>query len=159
MSLESITDRGDDWILHQRRCGFSSALTGTRTACQLPVEPGESLNVRTESPSISAANYAGCPSCLSWIQERGRFFVAASLLTTFSIGYKPVVQSLSLELYALRGGQTLEVGWLFVTMNVIQTLRNQILDPSLFVVMYMKTVTRRSPNLLSNGTHHANDGD
>lgn len=136
-----------------------------RPAVQLPVQPGEPLDARSESPSLSAREDTRAPVhankhtpaldlgiakaslaihavsfVLIAVSKNAVGFVAAGLLATFSIGYGPVVQSLSLELYALRGGETSEAGRLFGAMNVIQTLGNQIIGPSLFGVVYMKTV-------------------
>jgi len=74
------------------------------------------------------------------VSKNAAMFVAATLLTTFGMGYGPVVHSLSLELYVRRSGETSEAGRLFGAMNVIQTLGSQIFGPSLFGVVYMKTV-------------------
>ncbi|KAH8997654.1 major facilitator superfamily domain-containing protein, partial [Lactarius hatsudake] len=134
-----------------------------RPPVQLPTQPGEPLNARAESPSLSARASSRGPMhthtpaldlgiakaslvlhaisfVLIAVSKNAGMFVAASMLATLSIGYAPVVQSLSLELYARRGGQTSEAGRLFGAMSVIQALGNQILGPSLFGIVYMKTV-------------------
>ncbi|KAH9060380.1 MFS general substrate transporter [Lactarius deliciosus] len=130
---------------------------------QLPTQPGEPLNARPESPlpsarasprgsmhthtpaldlSIAKASLAlhAVSFALIALSKNAGMFVAASMLATLSVGYAPVVQSLSLELYARRGGEAWEVGRLFGAMSVIQALGNQIIGPSLFGVVYMKTV-------------------
>lgn len=112
---------------------------------QLPAQPGEPLDARSESSSLSeqvsshGSVYAHTPALdlgiakaslavhavsfvLIAVSKNAAMFVAASMLATFSIGYGPVVQSLSLELYARRGGETSEAGRLFGAMNVLQTL-------------------------------------
>ncbi|KAH8985716.1 MFS general substrate transporter [Lactarius akahatsu] len=134
-----------------------------RPPVQLPTQPGEPLNARAESPSLSARASSRSPMhthtpaldlgiakaslvlhaisfALIAVSKNAGMFVAASMLATLSIGYAPVVQSLSLELYTRRGGQTSEAGRLFGAMSVIQALGNQILGPSLFGIVYMKTV-------------------
>ncbi|KAH9062341.1 MFS general substrate transporter [Lactarius vividus] len=134
-----------------------------RPPVQLPTRPGEPLNARAESPSPSARASSRGPMhthtpaldlgiakaslalhavsfALIAASKNAGMFVAASMLATLSVGYAPVVQSLSLELYARRGGQTSEAGRLFGAMSVIQALGNQILGPSLFGIVYMKTV-------------------
>ncbi|KAI9453161.1 MFS general substrate transporter [Lactarius psammicola] len=130
---------------------------------QLPTQPGEPLNARSESPSLSARTSSRSPAhthmpaldlgiakaslalhavsfALLAVSKNAGMFVAASMLATFAIGYAPVVQSLSLELYVRRGGETSEAGRLFGAMSVIQALGNQIIGPSLFGIVYMKTV-------------------
>ncbi|KAH9037056.1 MFS general substrate transporter [Lactarius pseudohatsudake] len=132
---------------------------------QLPTQPGEPLNARSESLSPSARasprgsmhTHTHSPAldlgiakaslalhavsfALIALSKNAGMFIAASMLATLSVGYAPVVQSLSLELYARRGGEAWEVGRLFGAMSVIQALGNQIIGPSLFGVVYMKTV-------------------
>ena len=110
---------------------------------QLPVQPGEPLNARSESSQedtraslhtnihtpaldlgIAKASLAihAVSFALIAVSKNAVVFVAAGLLATFSAGYGPVVQSLSLELYALRGEEASEAGRLFGAVNVIQTL-------------------------------------
>ena len=118
---------------------------------QLPTQPGEPLNSRPESPSpptrassrdpvhahahtnthtpaldlgIAKASLAvhAVSLVLIAISNNGGLFFAASMLATFGIGYAPVVQSLSLELYVRRGGEVSEAGRLFGAMSVIQAL-------------------------------------
>lgn len=88
-------------------------------------------------------------------------FVAAGALGALATGYVPTTHSLSLELYTRRGGSPSEAGRLFGAMSVIQTLgcapsnvspkvrcdvdrvlcRNQVVGPSLFGIIYIKTVS------------------
>ena len=112
---------------------------------QLPSQPGEPLDARSESSSLSEQVSSHDPvhthtpaldlsiakaslavHALSFVliavSTNAVLFVAASMLATFGIGYGPVVQSLSLELYARRGGETSEAGRLFGAMNVLQAL-------------------------------------
>jgi hypothetical protein len=116
-----------------------------RPPVQLPTQPGEPLNERSESPSLSPRVSTRGPvhvhtpaldlgiakaslvvHALSFaliaVSKNAACFVAASLFATFGIGYPAVVQSLSLELYVRRGGEASEAGRLFGAMNVIQTL-------------------------------------
>ena len=79
--------------------------------------PALDLGIAKASLAIHAVSFA-----LIAVSKNAVIFVAAGLLSAFNIGYEPVVQSLSLELYALRGGETSEAGRLFGAMNVIQTL-------------------------------------
>ncbi|KAI9442746.1 MFS general substrate transporter [Lactarius indigo] len=139
--------------------------TSRRPPVQLPIQPGEPLNARPESPSPSVQAPSGGPThmhmhtpaldlgiakaslalhavafALIAASKNAGMFVAASMLATLAVGYAPVVQSLSLELYARRGGSASEAGRLFGAMSVIQALGNQIIGPSLFGIVYMKTV-------------------
>jgi len=128
---------------------------------QLPTQPGEPLNARPESPELSArgpvhththtpaldlgiakvslALHAVSLALIAVSKNSGLFF-GASMLATLGIGYGPLVQSLSLELYVRRGGGLSETGRLFGAMSVIQALGTQILGPSLFGIVYIKTV-------------------
>jgi len=68
-------------------------------------------------------------------------FVAASALGALAAGYSPTTHSLSLELYTRRGGAPSEAGRLFGALSVIQTIGNQVVGPSLFGIVYIKTVS------------------
>jgi hypothetical protein len=152
---------------------------------QLPVQPGEPLGARSESPSLSAQEDTRAPVhtnihtpaldlgiakaslaihavsfVLIAVFQNATAFVVAGLLATFSIGYGPVdAESLVGTLCAPRWGDV--GGWEVVRRNErdsdarvraqtdtcisILTLegylcRNQIIGPSLFGVVYMKTV-------------------
>jgi MFS family permease len=126
-----------------------------RPPVQLPTQPGEPLNARAESPSrgvhthtpaldlgIAKASLAlhAVSLALIAVSKNGGLFFAASMLATLGTGYAPVVQSLSLELYVRRGGEMSESGRLFGAMSVIQALGTQIIGPSLFGIVYIKTV-------------------
>ena len=147
------------WLVHLRITQYVTVLTylksallrffaSKRSPVQLPAQPGESLDARSESPQLSArednrdaplhtnvhtpaldlgiAKASLAIHALSFaliaVSKNAAVFVAAGLLSTFSTGYGPVVHSLSLELYTLRGEETSEAGRLFGAMNVIQTL-------------------------------------
>ena len=138
------------WSVHLRITQYATVLTylksailrffaSKRSPVQLPAQPGESLdaredtrdaplhtNIHTPALDLGIAKASLAIHALSFaliaVSKNAAVFVAAGLLATFSTGYGPVVQSLSLELYALRGGETSEAGRLFGAMNVIQTL-------------------------------------
>ncbi|KAI0293358.1 hypothetical protein B0F90DRAFT_1822129 [Multifurca ochricompacta] len=74
------------------------------------------------------------------VSKEASVFVGASALGALAAGYSPAMYSLSLELYARRGGSPSEAGRLFGAMSVIQALGNQIVGPSLFGLLYIKTV-------------------
>lgn len=95
------------------------------------------------------------------VSKDAGMFVAAGALGALATGYLPTTHSLSLELYTRRGGSPSEAGRLFGAMSVIQTLgcapsyvsckagcdvdcvlcRNQVVGPSLFGIIYIKTVS------------------
>jgi len=91
------------------------------------------------------------------VSKDARVFVAAGGLGALAMGYSPTTHSLSLELYTRRGGAPSEAGKLFGALSVIQTVgcapphdysdvdrvlyRNQVVGPSLFGVVYIKTVS------------------
>ena len=79
--------------------------------------PALDLGIAKASLALHAVSFA-----LLAVSKNAGMFVAASLLATLAVGYGPVVQSLSLELYARRGGETSEAGRLFGAMSVIQAL-------------------------------------
>ena len=88
-------------------------------------------------------------------------FIAATAFGALGEGYPPTMHSLALELYTRRGGAPSEAGRLFGAMSVIQTIgcallynhrkvchdvdrmlyRNQVVGPSLFGAVYIKTVS------------------
>jgi len=67
-------------------------------------------------------------------------FVTIGALGALAAGYYPTVNSLSLELYTRRGGVPSQAGQLFAAMSVIQTIGNQVVGPTLFGIIYIKTV-------------------
>jgi hypothetical protein len=95
------------------------------------------------------------------VSKDGRMFVVAGALGALATGYSPTTQSLSLELYTRRGGLPSEAGRLFGAMSLIQAVgcaplnvsckaghdadcvlcRNQVVGPSLFGIIYIKTVS------------------
>ncbi len=94
------------------------------------------------------------------VSKDAGMFVAVSALGALAAGYSPTTHSLSLELYTRRGGLPSEAGRLFGAMSVMQTVgcvpphksckfgcdadrvlnRNQVVGPSLFGIVYIKTV-------------------
>ena len=95
------------------------------------------------------------------VSKDARMFVVAGALGALATGYSPTTQSLSLELYTRRGGLPSEAGRLFGAVSVIQAVgcaplnvyckagrdidcvlcRNQVVGPSLFGIIYIKTVS------------------
>lgn len=65
-------------------------------------------------------------------------FTLSSMLGSMGTGFSPAVQSVALELYTQRGGT--ESGRLFGALSVIQALSSQIIGPSLYAFVYIKTV-------------------
>jgi hypothetical protein len=109
---------------------------------------------------ISLVVQAICFVIIAFSKDAG-MFVAAGALGALATGYSPTTHSLSLELYTRRGGLPSEAGRLFGAMSVIQTVgyappnfsckvgcdvdcvlyRNQVVGPSLFGIIYIKTVS------------------
>ncbi|KAK0459815.1 uncharacterized protein EV420DRAFT_1641998 [Desarmillaria tabescens] len=65
-------------------------------------------------------------------------FTLSSMLGSMGTGFSPAIQSVALELYTQRGGT--ESGRLFGALSVIQALSSQIIGPSLYAFVYIKTV-------------------
>ncbi|KAK0210839.1 major facilitator superfamily domain-containing protein [Desarmillaria ectypa] len=65
-------------------------------------------------------------------------FTLSSMLGSMGTGFSPAVQSVALELYTQRGGT--ESGRLFGALSAIQALSSQIIGPSLYAFVYIKTV-------------------
>ncbi|KAF4615419.1 hypothetical protein D9613_002574 [Agrocybe pediades] len=72
----------------------------------------------------------------------GFLFTVFGAVSSFGTGFSPAVQSVTLALYARRGGT--ETGRLFGALSVIQALCSQIIGPSLYGFIYMKTVATYS---------------
>jgi hypothetical protein len=109
---------------------------------------------------MSLVVQAICFVIIAFSKDAG-MFIAAGALGALATGYSPTIQSLSLELYTRRGGLPSEAGRLFGAMSVIQTVgyappnifcevgcdvdrvlcRNQVVGPSLFGIIYLKTVS------------------
>jgi len=66
-------------------------------------------------------------------------FSLSSVFTSLSAGFSPAIQSVALSLYRRRGGT--ESGKLFGALSVVQALCSQILGPTLYGIVYMKTVS------------------
>lgn len=65
-------------------------------------------------------------------------FTVFGMLSAMGAGFSPAVQSVTLAMYSRKGGT--EVGRLFGALSVVQALCSQILGPSLYGLVYMKTV-------------------
>ncbi|KAI0260813.1 major facilitator superfamily domain-containing protein [Gloeopeniophorella convolvens] len=126
----------------------------------LPTEPSEPLDARsssrapapsrgpvhTHTPAVDLrlAQFSlvlfGLCFALIAVSRSAAMFVFASALGALAGGYSPTIHSLSLELYTRRGGVASEAGRLFGAMSVLQALGNQIVGPSVFGLVYIKTV-------------------
>ncbi|KIJ94708.1 hypothetical protein K443DRAFT_350615 [Laccaria amethystina LaAM-08-1] len=65
-------------------------------------------------------------------------FTVFGMLSAIGSGFSPAVQSVTLSMYSRKGG--VEVGRLFGALSVVQALCSQILGPSLYGYVYMRTV-------------------
>ncbi|KAF9479281.1 MFS general substrate transporter [Pholiota conissans] len=65
-------------------------------------------------------------------------FTLGSIMGAFGTGFSPAMQSVTLALYARRGGT--ETGRLFGALSVLQALCSQILGPALYSYVYANTV-------------------
>ncbi|KAJ7444922.1 major facilitator superfamily domain-containing protein [Mycena latifolia] len=72
----------------------------------------------------------------------GLSFTLLTMLASMGSGFSPAVQSSALELYGQKNGGTVNVesGKLFGALSVIQALCGQILGPSIYGLVYIKTV-------------------
>ncbi|KAJ7510054.1 major facilitator superfamily domain-containing protein [Mycena galericulata] len=72
----------------------------------------------------------------------GLIFTLCTMLSSFGGGFSPAVQSASLELYTRKTGESgnVESGRLFGALSVLQALCGQIIGPSLYGIVYVKTV-------------------
>ncbi|KAI0062299.1 hypothetical protein BV25DRAFT_1885581 [Artomyces pyxidatus] len=147
-----------------------------KPAIQLPVAPSEPLDARSPSPAATTASRPSSRSpghktnvthhhtpavdltiarvslvvqamsyAMMIISPSSWSFIAASALGSLGAGFSPTVQSLALELYMQRGGT--ESGKLFGALSVVQALGSQIIGPSLFGLIYVKSVAT-TPQLM-----------
>ncbi|KAH8106787.1 MFS general substrate transporter [Cristinia sonorae] len=65
-------------------------------------------------------------------------FTAFSILGSFGSGHAPAAQSVSLALYAQRGG--VESGKLLGALGVLQIVSSQVLGPAIFGLVFVKTI-------------------
>ncbi|KAJ7172296.1 major facilitator superfamily domain-containing protein [Mycena filopes] len=70
----------------------------------------------------------------------GLAFTGLTIMSSFGSGFSPAVQSFALELYTRKVGATVESGKLFGALSVIQALAGQILGPSVYGLIFVKTV-------------------
>ncbi|TCD62172.1 hypothetical protein EIP91_007255 [Steccherinum ochraceum] len=70
--------------------------------------------------------------------KKGLVFTGLSVADCFGAGHEPTAQSVTLALYAQRGGT--ESGKLLGALGVLQILCSQIISPALFGMTYVKTV-------------------
>ncbi|KAJ7775088.1 major facilitator superfamily domain-containing protein [Mycena metata] len=70
----------------------------------------------------------------------GLAFTGLTILSSFGGGFSPAVQSASLELYNRKLGGSAESGKLFGGLSVIQALAGQILGPSIYGFVFIRTV-------------------
>ncbi|PPQ91426.1 hypothetical protein CVT25_014314 [Psilocybe cyanescens] len=67
----------------------------------------------------------------------GWMFMLFGVVGSFGTGFSPAVQSVTLSLYARRGGT--EIGRLYGGLSVIQALCSQIIGPSVYAFVFVKT--------------------
>ncbi|KAJ7632793.1 major facilitator superfamily domain-containing protein [Roridomyces roridus] len=84
---------------------------------------------------IDVIGYAGLP-----FAPTGFIFTLFTMVCSFGTAFSPAVQSTALELYTRKIGGRNESGKLFGALSVVQALAGQILGPSLYGTVYMKTV-------------------
>ncbi|KAJ7087857.1 major facilitator superfamily domain-containing protein [Mycena epipterygia] len=86
---------------------------------------------------IEAVAYAAMP-----FAPTGLSFVLLTMLGSLGSGFSPAVQSAALELYTRKFGKngSVESGKLFGAMSVLQAVCGQILGPSIYGLVYVKTV-------------------
>ncbi|KAJ6597071.1 major facilitator superfamily domain-containing protein [Mycena vulgaris] len=73
----------------------------------------------------------------------GLSFTLFTMLASMGAGFTPAVQSAALELYGQKNGSgsgSVESGKLFGALSVLQALCGQILGPSIYGLVYIKTV-------------------
>ncbi|KAJ7709720.1 major facilitator superfamily domain-containing protein [Mycena rosella] len=72
----------------------------------------------------------------------GLIFTLLAMLSSLASGFSPAVQSAALDLYGRRNGgiANVESGKLFGAISVLQALCGQILGPSIYGLVYIKTV-------------------
>ncbi|KAJ7228026.1 major facilitator superfamily domain-containing protein [Mycena haematopus] len=93
------------------------------------------LSLARISLFIEVIAYAAMPFATS-----GLAFTGLTILSAFGSGFNPAVQSAAMELYSKRIGTSVEAGKLFGGMSVIQALCGQILGPSIYGIVFVKTV-------------------
>ncbi|KAF8212040.1 major facilitator superfamily domain-containing protein [Mycena galopus ATCC 62051] len=93
------------------------------------------LSLARISLFIEIFAYAAMPFATS-----GMAFTGFTILSAFGAGFNPAVQSAAMELYSKKMGTSLEAGKLFGGMSVIQALSGQILGPSIYGLIFVKTV-------------------
>ncbi|KAH7929729.1 MFS general substrate transporter [Leucogyrophana mollusca] len=98
--------------------------------------PAFDLNIARVSLFIEVIAFS-----LLAVASSGAMFTAATFLGAFGSGFSPAIQAFALELFVRRGGKgRSQAGKLFGAISVVQVLATQIIGPSLFGYVYVKTV-------------------
>ncbi|THH30371.1 hypothetical protein EUX98_g3826 [Antrodiella citrinella] len=92
------------------------------------------LNLARVSVLIELIAFSALPMAMNPL-----VFTALSVVSCFGAGHAPAAQSVSLALYARRGG--VESGKLLGAFGVLQVLSAQIMGPALFGMTYVKTIS------------------
>ncbi|KAF7338147.1 MFS domain-containing protein [Mycena venus] len=107
----------------------------SRATSQEPHSASFDLSLARISLFIEIIAYGAMP-----LASTGAAFFGFTILSSFGAGFNPAVQSAALELYSKRIGTGVEAGKLFGGMSVIQALAGQILGPSIYGLIFIKTV-------------------
>ncbi|KAF8969597.1 major facilitator superfamily domain-containing protein [Flammula alnicola] len=116
----------------------SQTLSSSTTQVQKTIKkeihsPSFDLNLARASIFIEVIAY----TCMG-LSPTPMAFTMFGIMGSLGAGFSPAVQSVTLALYARRGGT--ETGRLFGALSVVQALASQIIGPSIYGLVYMKTV-------------------
>ncbi|KAJ7063503.1 major facilitator superfamily domain-containing protein [Mycena amicta] len=96
--------------------------------------PSFDLALAKASLAVDIVAYTAMP-----LASSGLPFTAATMVNAFGGGFTPATQSVALELYSKNNGRN-EAGKLFGALSVLQSLGGQILGPSIYGLVFIKTV-------------------
>lgn len=113
--------------------GASSPRSGTALPTREIHSPAFDLGLARASLVVEIISYT-----LMGLAPTPLSFTVFGMLSAMGAGFSPAVQSVTLAMYSRKGGT--EVGRLFGALSVVQALCSQILGPSLYGLVYMKTV-------------------
>ncbi|KAF7294735.1 MFS domain-containing protein [Mycena indigotica] len=97
--------------------------------------PSFDLSLAKASLAVDIISYTAMP-----LASTGLSFTGATIISSFGSGFTPGMQSVALELYKSQNGGRDESGKLFGGLSVIQALSAQILGPSIYGLVFIKTV-------------------
>ncbi|KAH6918262.1 major facilitator superfamily domain-containing protein [Coprinopsis sp. MPI-PUGE-AT-0042] len=75
---------------------------------------------------------------LMGLASTGSAYAMSAVLAALGVGLSPALQTVALAMYARKGGS--ETGRLFGALSVVQALSSQVLGPTIYGLVYMKTV-------------------